>query len=590
MPFSSFDSNRDLPRALANLKTFSQQLEKEPFPNLSHLDVREGQIVARDGSLGKVMSLAYNIVGLEAKEKDQKVLTEIEQSIDVVDRCFHLLQSMEYEGDAEQQRFAAYAMQEIARFNKIIDQTAETPPTLTGRIAHFIYRQSGLLIGKKLKKIQIPQLPVRKIDFPQRVQKPTEPLKISTKMNSEATAASFRIASLHEAVMPGWQVSRQTLELYAMKAIALLEQHALTHQEARAIVDKTSKEMHVNRQEKLLTISQHLKPEPGKTVHITLSFRADPFTSAFTIPVPPFYMAAKSEQNGFPHPLQHHGWALSDFLIPSVVYVPEELPTLYSLINMKAKIAKNLLPEGKYVEIARDLLRKKRKAFSKNYHIFAPLHKELMIAIVESAKGKPLSTEKYKEIFSDFFEAAASTVSPYDYIADANQLVIECITDRPKKSLEKYWLEESEGSLLTIEVFKSIFEGEYKKSLQEFVQKKEKTENEKEKTALEYIIELSRLLFPSAEAIFLQHYSKVLNCNPLGLDDFSKKLQISLYNQLEEFQKEIVSGELHKNTEEHLEKLLKKDIEIFQAKEIDSLLGKPMTISKELHNYYSGTK
>jgi len=588
VPYSSFDSNKDLQRALANLEAFSQQLEKEPFPNLSHLDVREGQIVPKDEALSKVMSLAYNIVGYEATsaEESKKVLAEVEESVQVVDRYFHLLQSMENQGNSEQQKFAAYAMQEIARFNKIIDQTSESPPTLTGRIVHFIYRKSGLLIGKKLKKIQIPQLPVRKLDFPQMPQKAADSLKISTTMNSETAAASSRIASLHETVMPGWQVSRQTLELYAMKVIALLvSKHALNHQEARVIFEKTAKEMHVNRQEKLLTISQHLKPEPGKIVHIAISFKAHPLTSAFTIPKPPFQMTSKSEQTGFPHPLQHHGWALSDFLVPSVVYSPEDLPTLQELISKKAEIAQELLPTGKYVDIARELLRVKRKVFSSNYSLFGNLHKELMTAMaIASEQDLPLA--KYKEIFSNFFETAASTVSPYDYIADANQLIIECITDRPKQSLEKYWLEESKGNLIDIKTFKKIFEEDLKKSLQELNSKKEKSESEKEKITLEYCIILSKLLFPYTQKILLQHYSKALNVISVELDDFAKKLQVSLYNQLEEFQNELKISLDPNEVEKRLEKLLRFDIQLFQAKDIQTLGGKAVAISKELEHYY----
>jgi hypothetical protein len=592
--FSNFDPNRELQRALANLETFSQRIENEPFTNLSHFEVKEGKIVALSGTaLSKVINLAYHIVSPsgDAIKQEQKVLDEVLESSNVVRSYFPLIQMLE-EGNSEQQKFVAHVKGAITRFNKVIDKVLAPPPTLVGRIVHYFYEQTRQLMGSRLKKIDIPQQGTLKINFPNDMTSSQstigEVFKINSKKIETKALASQKIAVLHDSIMPGSPISKQTLELYAMKVITLLGQHAhLPHGDARIIVEKTAKEMFIDRQEQLLTISQKLTPMPGQHIDISVSFRADPLTGKYTIPVQYKISPIEVTPSGFPHPLQHNGWALADFLIPTNLPSVEGFTHLEQLLKAKEHSAANLLPDGEYADRQRKALRTKRTLFKEHAAEFILLYHDLMMALVQAAP-EHIQPPGFKDICHNFFTTASKAPYPYDFIADAHQLILECAICRPQKGLQTFWLEHALRQDLVIEpdMLKDIFQQEFKKGLEELAQQASKSESDKEHTLLEYCMALATVIYEPASQIALQHHLAILRASPPSLDLFAKKIQKALYIQLTEFQQELRKDFTPQEMKSRMKTLLENDLALFKAPTIDESPSEVSHVLKELNSYY----
>ena len=186
--------------------------------------------------------------------------------------------------------------------------------------------------------------------------------------------------------MSACQVGNQTLELYFMKVISLLEKHcAFSKAEARAIVRQTERQMSVDKENHIITLSQKLIPIPGLEIAISGGFKRDNKTLAFTIPLPDSYrLSVHSNQTGFPDPLQHNGWALSDALIPSCLHRPERLSLFPALIGCKKKSSQALVLNSTLIDKAKTLLKMKKQTFNGYKEEFLPLHNKLTLEIGKS--------------------------------------------------------------------------------------------------------------------------------------------------------------------------------------------------------------
>ena len=587
---SSFDPNRELQRALANLETFAQRIENESYTDLSQFEVKEGKIVAlSETALSKVIALAYQIVSPSAEE-GKKVLDEVLESSNVVRNYFPFIQMLE-DGNSEQQMFAEHVKGAIARFNNVIDKVLAQPPTLAGRIVHYFYEHSRQLMGTRLRKIDIPQKTSLKIEF-QTVSKASagQAFDINKKKISELQApASQKIAILHDSIMSGSPVSKQTLELYAMKAISLLGQHAfLPHADASIIVSKTAKEMFIDRQKLQLTISQKLTPMPGQEFDISISFQADPLTSKYTIPVSHQITPIKIVQTGFPHPMQHNGWALADFLIPANLPRADGFYNLDLLLKAKHENAAKLLPQGEYAQKQRNALKFKRAIFKDNPTKFTQLSQKLVEAIVEAAP-QHRQPKGFHELSMLFYATAKAAAHPYDYIADANQLVIECAICKPQNGLHKFW-EKTLGnnSVIDIKAIKNVLQEEFDKGIAELKFQLQKSENTNEKILLQYCIAFATVLFEPASQIAEQQHLGMLKASPPILDAFTRKIQKALYVQAIEFQNELQGDFTRAEMEDRLKRLLNDDIAIFRGVRTAAGAGDAFSdgILDELNAYY----
>jgi len=558
-------SIQSLKLALQNLEAFAQQLETEP-------------------TLKKTIALAYNtILSSKSKEHSARVLNEILQSSDVVKSYFPLIQVLE-EGTPEQKNFAQYAKNAIQRYNNAIEQTTEKHPSWKKKIARLFYQKSGVLIGNRLVKIELPQKAFVHIDFP-RVSNNANTRKIATVSLSsvESIEATHKISTLRDSVIPTFQVPRQTLELYYMKIISLLEKNPLMSlREARALVLKAPTQLAIDKQTQRLTISQQLIPLPGQCIHVSATFQIDPRTLNYNIFHSDF-LSVEATQTGFPHPLQHHGWALSTALVPRYLHRPHQLLYFPNFFNEQIKCAQELLPNGSLNQKARAFLNLKRQAFEEHKDEFLSYHHLLALSIVEAAENVP---EKLIECTSTFFKRLADHTAPYDFLSQTYEEFIADWITSPFEEIDKFRFE---GKLSTLEEAQRFLEQTMKAKEDAWLQKIQASteiQNEPRVEALLYTLGMGRLLTSSIQQLILQQQSELMKYAPPELSLFTKKLQIAAYLQLWEFQHELALEPNETDMFRRLGRLLEDDITLFKAQDFTNLHWDAVAISHELEAYY----
>lgn len=577
--------NRNLEQALENIETFSEQIKKEIVPNLSHLEVQGGKVVALPHTSLKTISLAYGNIIFSHKDKQSEVLDEILHSSDVIKSYLPLLQVMEEGGTAEQKKFAAYAKSAIERFNHVVDEATSSPHSWQKRIVCFLFQKSGLHIGNRLIKIELPQKAFVQIDFPQQSSSGNvRPLKCHSGSKNQISApASEKISHLREAVLPAFQVHRQTLELYYMKVIALLERNKLLpNNEARYLVLKTPTMFEIDKQTHLLTINQILVPLPGQKIEVSATFRMDPRTLIFNI-FESDNLFLEATQTGFPHPLQHHGWALSDRLIPQFLHRPNLIKLFPQLNFEKQSLAKSLLPNGSLAGKARLFLRLKREIFEKNKLELITYHKNLVKSIIEASSPENLS-DKSREITNHFFTILENHISAYDLLSSVNQTLMKYLIELPYDALEAAWLQ---GEVTTLESAREILSNKFKTIFENLKEEnEEETKTEIEKSSLSFISVMCYALAPAIQQLILQQKSEIMEFPPPQLDLLAKKLQAAIYLQLWEFQHEMTLEPSETDIFRRLTRLLEDDITLFKADNLNNLPWKAVDVVHELEVYY----
>ncbi len=582
------EPNSNLKQALENLEIFVRQIEKELVPNLSHLDVLEGKLIALPTApLKKRIGLAYQNIISPHLEKKSAVLDEILHSSDIIKSYFPLIQVME-EGTPEQKKFAAYAKGAIERYNHALDGAANQPPSWQQKIVCFIYEKSGLLIGNRLVKIDLPQKAYLHIDFPQPFPNNTGSKKNYCTLSNESIAgAAEKISYLRELVIPAFQVQQQTLELYYMKIIALLENKLFSKVEARSLVLKTPTNILLDKEAQRVTISQRLVPLPGQLVEVSATFLMDKRTLNFSI-FQSDNFSNKSTQTGFPYPSQHDGWALPEILIPKYLHRPERLKHFPDLFQIKGQIAQALLPKGSLVEKAGMFLRKKRQTFEEHKSEFVSYHKNLAIAIAD-ASTDPLDEshdgelDHTKDCIDNFFEVLTHHSTPYDFLSETHYQIMHKLITLPHTELEKAWIR---GEIDNLDVAQNFLDNEMKNNRLKWLQEYNAIDDEVEKSTLKYSLAMSDILSLPVQQLILQQNSEIMRNPPPTLSLFAKKLQIALYLQLWEFQHELSLDPQETDIFCRLSRLLEDDITLFKSPNFASLPWTAVAVSAELETYY----
>lgn len=583
------EPNQNLRQALEDLETFSNQVEKEPLPCLAHLEIQEGKLIALPStSLKKTISLAYNNIITPSFQPASEVVGRLLHSSDIIRNYLPLIQGMEEEGSPEQKKFAAYAKAAIERFNRAVEGAASPNRNWQQRIQCFFYQKSGLLIGNRLVKIEIPQKAQIHIDFaPQMPSSCVKPIKArgNNRKADPSSPAAQKISNLRQMMLPQFQLQRQTLELYYMKAIALIERHKLLpNNEARAITRSTPYTYKLDTQSDSLTICQKLCPIPGHQIDLSATFGLDLHAQTFTIFLSD-HLSLEASQTGFPHPLQHHGWALSEALIPKCLHRLNRLCHFPALFHNKQQAAKNLLPNGSLTSKACRLLRLKSQTFEQNQAEFLDLQKNLALAITGAALSNQPSSDITTSIVH-FFACLASQKAPYSKLAACHaELMDECIQD-PLSTLEENWLSQA---ILTEESARSLLEKNMQMSQDAYREKikiAKSSQAEFELGSLEYQAVMSRLLRPAIHELILQQYSEIIGYAPPQLSCFAKKLQSALYFQQWEFLHELSLDPDETDYFRRLSRLLEDETTLFKACDLSSFPSQATKITEELNEYY----
>ncbi len=513
----------ELKQALENLKKFSQLLDKSST------------------SQNSILNLSYRIVGLfSSHDKDRlDLIDQVCLSSDIVKNYSPLINVLE-EGDPEQQKFACDVKEIVDRFNSALDKINKAPTDWGSRIARFLYSQGGMFIGERLAKIELPARASAKINFP---------------FPSITIPKSSNTRPVYLATLSLVKPSTQTLELYLMKVISLLvKSELLLNSEAREIVRATPYVISLDKEKEVLGISQVLEPLPGQTINVSGAFKRDSHSSLYTIFLPDACeFSTQSVQTGFPHPLQRHGFAFSEALMPLNLGSPENTSVFSELHAIKKKIALELLPKGALNAKARLLIRMKKQTFESDAAKFLKLHEQLTLAIC----GKGIIAPDKKDVIKKFFELAAGRPNGYEFISSVNnQIITQCITLPQKALLQSHSavsFENCQAEFNPEAVMKNAFEGSLKNHNDKF----------KEKEVLAYIALICSVIFPPAKQIVLQNYSKISSSIPPTLGKFANAIEASLYHQLKDFHHELVMAPNQIDMSLRMQTLLEEEINRF---------------------------
>ncbi|KIC76928.1 hypothetical protein DB41_DS00090 [Neochlamydia sp. TUME1] len=381
-------STRELQAAIKILESFSYRKETSSSVSI----------------LKKTMTFAKQLFSISSVKVEEK--KNLQQALALIKNSFSLIQSLA-EGTFRQKQIASSAYTAIDRFNALSSPLKRRPlpwrrwmDTLLIKIPKREKRKEKISLGKEVsckfysqedEKIKLPLPP-----FSQGELLPTT----------------------------------QEIDAFRMKAITLLKHHevrftSLTEQlniiREMPIVIKEQTPLSKAIAESVVALEQTISSFPGETIELKGTFKRSLKSKGPSIPIPEsFHITTQSQQTGYPHPSQHHGWVLSPFLLPKD----------HALKDKMQEIANELKPTGRFNLQAKAFLKAKQECFNQHVTEFLSLHLQLnecMLKII-GINEKTILNSFYKHLFQHN--------NPYHYLSYLHQIIIHQYLEKRKDSLK----------------------------------------------------------------------------------------------------------------------------------------------------------
>lgn len=530
---------------------------------------------ANHSSLQKTVGLVRSFFLSKPKTEN---LSEVKRAIDILKSNYRLIEKWS-SGSPQEQKLAASATAVIAQYNSIIETVRQKPKSLNARINHFLLKKSGQLLPRELAQIHLPKMLSLQIRYQEGgVKRISASAAVSSQKVSHQKVSHLGGHLLPLIPLSHCQVahlSRQTLELFQMKAISLIEQHALlSNSDARTAMRKAQLQSSVEND--ACMVSCTLSPFPGHAIAISGVFERR--GENFVLPKnESFHLTLTALHTGFPYPSQYTGWALSD-LSPPYPHCLDDLPLFKPLYQQKLAAAQRLQPNQERVGKVKQIAQQKKESVQGHQEQYLDLQQELCLAIARASSEEEVP-KQVQEAIAQFFAKLKQLQHVFDYYAETQQLINESFVGRPLAKLEAAWLEKQKDVPAL-----AILGSEADRAKQELIDQKALAKSDLEKCTLEFIISMGSLLAAPCHRILLQHFSELRFAPPM-LDDFEQKLQMALYRQLQAFLKELESDLAISWSQ--IEEQIKADTALFQAKAIDD--NDPAAqIVNELEGYFNG--
>ena len=607
--------------AIRNLEHFTQQNASKTIPHVLNLEVRDSAIITRSSSfIKKIWTVTRyffgSLISRRLRKKFEKrrsiVQEELLRSIATVKKHYLILDRFK-EGSSDQQKFASLTHDVIERYNAIIQQSHQQPPSLREHLIKFVYDKMRVSLGGDLKRnsIELPSPVYVQSSSPQYHEK-----KFTQKLSCpNSAAASKRISDLtmgfHHRRKPSCHLTQHEMDAFCMKAITMIKNHAIPVTSVRetlnfvktqpivATVD-VDQGVNNNSQTSIVSLSQTLSLFPGEVIELLGAFKRDSHSHILSTPITDrFQLSSKSVQSGFPHSSQHHGWALCDKLIPACPLRMDRLPQLQFLLNEKKRVALDLLPAGELIGKAKQILKLKKQGFDEQKRLFLSMHKALSRAIIRAAGNhENIPAERFRPV-DTYFSLLVEEPAAFENFSKTIQLFNEHFIERPSNKLEEKWISGAEAEFNHPELqvrfiaAEKIVRQEIESVKEELVSRLGQLTSEFERATIEYIIAMSEVITPATTAIILQQHSEKIEYAPPMLNNFAQLIQVSLFKQVQEFHQEF-SIELESDNsvnvsaiQEHLKRLLEEDLAHFKTVDIGNLSEENVSLVHELEDYYN---
>ena len=456
---------------------------------------------------------------------------DLEGAIKTLKTNYPLLEKFQ-KGSTNERKLAELAISTIVLYNKKIDILKF--PRWGKKISNRLLKKLGLETKETtFPKIFLPiSLTSRFEEGDLRIEKKTSEVALKAKINEEPLT--------HE------------IDMFRMKGIMLLKNHEIPVK----IMDLSNTPVKFTGalDKETVLLSQTLLPLPGEEIQLSGEFIRKQGNLIRSLPQT-FNLLRKSLQSGFPHPIQHAGWAFSDALIPSCPLRPEKMPLFEKLLQRKNAIAIALLPRGRLNLSAKRSLELKEEAFKASKDKFLKLHETLSFAFLDICPDS-IKPSHASDIIRTYFKKLNIAKNPLKQLSnDYSLFEKKCIFSTNKKLLEKLNFDKKMVEECKVEGYLPLYaylEDIYKESLQEI-------ETELYPNLLGKIFEQS-ILF-----ILIQEASEAFNFSPPLLNLQERIVQASAFKQLISFLDECEEPlETIEAADSLLEKRLKSDIELFK--------------------------
>lgn len=390
---------------------------------------------------------------------------------------------------------------------------------------------------------------------------------------------SVKISSSERDVLTGAQtgiaLSKQSIELFQMKVLALLEKHEIASNcEARDIVKRSPIHTVVKKDSSTCTLTQTLSLFPGQTITVMGVSALDIKNHRVSKLYPEsFSLSIELMESDIPHAIQYSGWAMPSQLLPESPQRIDLLKHSSTVFVDKKRLVANLVPKNLLLEKAKKMMRLKTEAFALHRRELLDLHARFMHAFVQC--GSTTMPSQANEIIQRFYQELVLSSSSFETLSSIHQHVCSHFVAKPHQKLlemiyctdliqtppeQRYYI--AHTVLCTVDAIT----GHYPQHV------------------LDYMNLIGPILGRASASIILQYLSEDLAFAPPQLTLFEKRLQAMAYQQMKNF-----IDELNQSLESNPEACLKQIVERlrdFISADIAFLNSEVLTIPDELEAYF----
>lgn len=560
------DSTAELHDAIRKLEAFSNQESKEE----SHSSIFK--------TISLVRSLFFNAVDPSSKNQQASFPTsneEVLNAVELITRKRFFIEQLKKAGSPDEKNFAEALTKAVASYNERRDKCLNEKMNKGKGWSKFLSREGGC--SKELPP---------KIDLSEPITVAYHYSEKTPPKSNEKQQRPFVATKAGESTI---NLTKQYVELFQMKALALLERYGIaSNPEARVLV-KQSPIFTEMQDDNSCTLCQTLTLFPGQTVTVMGTSALDPKNQTISKLFPDtFSISLESTQTGFPHPSQRAGWTLGYQLLPESPQRLDLLQTAAPLFQNKKLAMQELQPHGKLIKTAKALLRQKKRVFHTNSKELLTLHKQLAEAIVKAA----LPLEKranHENALHQYFEFLEEHPEPFECLVETYQQLRDSFLAKPHQILLEAILKGKSTDLASPSAklrqlsTKNILEQALVDAEHEARQKIDASSSSDGRIKWTFIHRLGIILGSASTAIILQYLSEDLIFSPPPLNPFEQKVQSCAYKHMDDFLKELSIAEEAIEDPMAIHHLLKEalisDIALFQTEFTPSF-------SQELDSYF----
>lgn len=551
---TTLESTAKLQEAIRILEAYSHKKDRLPLTS----------------SVSKTISQVRSIFAQHfdskfVKRKHQQLTPnsdDILRAIELINRHRFFIEKLKT-GTLAEQRLADEFTRTIDAYNENCSKQMPSYVSHINRLSNFF--STGLQTEKKLPKIILPKKATVQCHYPEHL----------------ASEAPEKLSFPDQHPIP---ISKQSAELFQMKAIALLERYGIaSNSEARATIKQSPIHTSVEEHSSICTLRQTIILFPGQIITVAGASELDPKSHAISRLFPEtFRLSLESTQTGCPHPLQRAGWTLASQLLPEFPQRIDLLNQVASLFQERSRAVTGLSPQGGMLKRAKELLAIKKRCFDQHSQELLALHQQLAHSIVEE------KTPEGKATIEQFYTYLSTSTHPFQILSNTSQLIRECFIAEPYQILVDAIIKGKStdfGSpfpLIRYQAAKRVLEQAFEAARDRVHQQKNEAASSTEAIQLNYLSYMGEVVGKAAIPIILQYLSEDLVFQPPILTSFECKIQAAAYQHLEDFLAELTASSSVSSLPETykiLKQQIEADIALFRGE-------KKLTIPQELADYF----